>query len=95
MRTTVDLDEDVLQAVKEIAEMRRMTMGQTLSKLVRKALEPKQKSGVRNGVPLFPYVPGRPLLTNAKVNELREDLEAEFGDLVFSRIPRSDDETAP
>ncbi len=81
MRTTVDLDEDVLQAVKEFAELRNITAGQALSKLVRKALEPKQKSGVRNGVPLLPYVPGRPILTVAKVNEMLNDVESEFGDV--------------
>jgi hypothetical protein len=81
MRTTVDLDDDVAQAVKEIAELRRTTAGKVLSDMVRKALEPEQKSGVRNGVPLLPYVPGRPILTMAKVNELRDDIESEFGDV--------------
>lgn len=93
MRTTIDLDEDVLQAVKEYAEIRRITAGQALSRLVRKALEPKQKSGVRNGVPLIPYEPGRPILTMAKVNELRDDIESEFGELaVRGRVRRSDDD---
>jgi hypothetical protein len=82
MRTTVDLDEDVLQAVKEFAEIRNITAGQALSKLVRKALEPKQRSGVRNGVPLFPRIPGGQILTVAKVNELLDDIESEFGEHV-------------
>ena len=37
MRTTVDLEEDVLLAVKEIAKQRGNTIGQVLSDLARQA----------------------------------------------------------
>ena len=37
MRTTLDLDEDVLQAAKEIAAARGMTAGKVLSELARRA----------------------------------------------------------
>ena len=40
MRTTLDLDEDVLQAAKELAEVRGLTAGKVVSDLVRKALTP-------------------------------------------------------
>jgi hypothetical protein len=40
VRTTLDIDDDVLQAVKELAEVRGLTAGQTLSALVRQALKP-------------------------------------------------------
>jgi hypothetical protein len=60
MRTTVDIDDDVLQAAKEIAEMRRKTAGQVLSDLARKGLERDQKTPrIRNGFPLLPHEPGR------------------------------------
>lgn len=74
MRTTLDLDEDVLQALKEIAEVRGQTAGKVASELVRKALAP-QKDGpkVRNGVPLLQGRPGQRLLTMADVNRLRDD----------------------
>jgi hypothetical protein len=39
MRTTLDLDEDVLQSAKEIALFRGSTAGQVISELVRKALQ--------------------------------------------------------
>ncbi len=38
MRTTLDLDPDVLQAVKELAEARGVTAGKLMSELARKAL---------------------------------------------------------
>ncbi len=73
MRTTLDIDDDVLQAAKEIAEMRRLTAGQVLSQLARKALEPADVGRVRNGVPLLPRRPGSPKLTMKIVNDLRDD----------------------
>jgi len=60
MRTTLDLDEDVLQAAKEIAQSRSVTAGQIVSELLRKALQPTTAAGrVRNGVPLITRRPGR------------------------------------
>ena len=40
VRTTLDLDDDVLTAAKELAAMRQKTAGQIVSELLRKALEP-------------------------------------------------------
>jgi hypothetical protein len=38
MRTTVDLDEDVLMAVKELARLKGESIGRVLSELTRKGL---------------------------------------------------------
>ena len=38
MRTTLDIDDDVLLAAKELAEAQRSTVGKVLSDLARKAL---------------------------------------------------------
>ncbi|MBI1875030.1 MAG: CopG family transcriptional regulator [Acidobacteria bacterium] len=73
MRTTLDIDDDVLQAAKEIAASRRLTAGQVLSQLARKALEPVQTMRLRNGVPVLPRRPGAPRMTMKMVNELRDD----------------------
>jgi hypothetical protein len=73
MRTTLDLDEDVLQSVKELAEAQRSTVGKVTSQLVRRALDRPQSVSVRNGVPLFPKrPPGSPRPTMKRVNELRD-----------------------
>ena len=69
MRTTLDLDEDVLQAVKEIAATRGQTAGKVTSDLVRKALQPTRPVTVRNGVPLLPSRRGR-IVTNAMVQKI-------------------------
>ena len=75
MRTTVDIDADVLQAAKEIAQYRGLTAGQVLSQLARKGLEPAVRANqVRNGVPLLPpRPPGSPRPTMKRGNELRDD----------------------
>ena len=59
MRTTLDIDDDVLQAAKELAQARGKTAGQVLSDLARKGLERPRDVRVRNGVPLLPSEPGR------------------------------------
>jgi hypothetical protein len=73
VRTTLELDDDVLQAAKEIAAARGSTAGKVLSDLARKALEPSRALRVRNGVPLLPRRPaGAPRPTMKLVNELRD-----------------------
>ena len=75
VRTTLDLDDDLLQAAKELAAARGQTAGQVISQLVRQALTPAPADArVRNGVRLFPPAgPGAPLVTMQRVNGLRED----------------------
>ena len=74
VRTTLDIDPDILQAVKEIAELRASTAGKVLSDLARKALEPHVDGPLRNGVPLLPRRPkGSAKPTLALVNRLRDE----------------------
>jgi hypothetical protein len=75
VRTTLDIDDDVLQVAKELAASRRTTTGRVLSDLARKALEPSRSAKVRNGVPLLPRRPaGAPKPTMKLVNSLRDDV---------------------
>lgn len=72
MRTTFDLDEDVLQAVKDLAGFHRVTAGKMLSELARKGLAPTGPAPtIRNGVPLLPRR-GR-IMTMKEVNDLRDE----------------------
>lgn len=74
MRTTLDLDEDILQAAKELAELRDSTAGKVISELARKGLEAPRSGRIRNGVPLLPSRPqGAPKPTMKLVNELRDE----------------------
>ncbi|MFL6246371.1 MAG: CopG family transcriptional regulator [Thermoanaerobaculia bacterium] len=74
MRTTLDVDDDVLQAAKEIAANRRTTTGKVISDLARKALTSTKSGRERNGVPLMPRRPkGSERPTMEKVNRLRDE----------------------
>ena len=56
MRTTLDIGEDVLRAVRALAERTGLSQGEVLTDLVRRALKSTTASHapVRNGVPLLP-----------------------------------------
>ena len=73
MRTTLDIDDDVLLAVKELSRHRREPAGRLLSELARQALTPKVKARERNGVPLFARKPARGVVTMELVNRLRDE----------------------
>jgi len=74
MRTTLDVDDDILQAAKEIAANRGTTAGKVLSDLARSALSPTRTPRVRNGVPLLRRrVRGAPKPTLELVNRLRDE----------------------
>ena len=73
MRTTVDIDEDVLLAAKEIARRRGVATGQVLSDLARQALVGTPRSATRNGVPILPVPAGAGVVTPELVNRLRDE----------------------
>ena len=58
MRTTLDIEDDVLQAAKELSRRDGGTAGQIISTLARRGLagpptKPKKSSVMRGGVPLL------------------------------------------
>ena len=83
MRTTLDLDEDVLASAKEIAKREKKTAGQVLSELARRALtqgiapagegrsapEPAATFGFR------PFTTRGTVVTNERVQLLRDEGE--------------------
>ena len=74
VRTTVNLDEDVLQAARELARSRRSTLGEVLSELARRALQPApDTTGTRNGVPLLPRREGSHPVTPETVQAILDE----------------------
>jgi hypothetical protein len=63
MRTTLDIEEDVLLAVREMAHQRGVSVGKILSDLARQALVHQQAATTRNGVPLFSVQPDALVVT--------------------------------
>ena len=74
MRTTVDLEEDVLLAAKEIAKQRGNTIGQVLSDLARQALTRRTPVSTKHALPLFPIQPDAGVVTLELVNHLRDEM---------------------
>jgi Family of unknown function (DUF6364) len=81
MRTTLDIDSDVLEAAKELARKQNASAGQVVSQLLRKALtgQTENFSTSQSAKPKTPSVAGfRPfpigkaVVTNEAVNRLRE-----------------------
>jgi hypothetical protein len=73
MRTTIDLEEDVLLAAKELARQRGISIGKVLSELARQALVRGNASTTRNGLPLFPIQSNAGVVTLELVNQLRDE----------------------
>jgi len=79
MRTTLNIDDDVLQAAEEIARRRNSTTGKVLSELARVTLtgEPVAADSVDEATPFFGFRPfsaaGR-VVSNEAVDRLRGQL---------------------
>ena len=78
MRTTVNLDEDVLIAVKELARKERVSAGRILSKLVREALAGRQsqmipqKKDEKKVGGFRPFPPRGVVVSNEQIENLRD-----------------------
>ena len=77
MRTTLDVADDVLQAVKERARREKRSAGEVLSELARKALTGSLPGGEIAETPSFygfePFPHRGPAISNAVIDQLRED----------------------
>jgi hypothetical protein len=77
MRTTLDIEDDVLQAAKELAAKEKSTAGSVLSRLARIGLRspatPARKSPpLKNGVPVFPLREGE-VVTLEHIQKLMDE----------------------
>ncbi len=77
MRTTLDIDEDVLRAAKELARREKKTAGQVISQLARRALGGEPITGaVREPKALYgfrPFARRGGIVTNETIDGLRDD----------------------
>ncbi len=73
MRTTVDIDDDVLIVIKEMAQERGVSAGKLVSELARTALTKSEPYDYEDGIPLLPLRPGGEMVTLELVNRLRDE----------------------
>lgn len=78
MRTTLEIEDDVLLAAKELARRERTTAGRVISDLVRRALTQPAATTLQTGEPAAVYgfrpFPKRGgVVTNEQVDKLRDE----------------------
>ncbi len=73
MRTTIDIEDDILMAAKEIARQRRISIGKVISDLARKAMTQNSRFANRGDVPLFPVKSDGGIVSLEMVNRLRDE----------------------
>ncbi len=74
MRTTVSIDDDVLNAAKSLATQQRTPLGRVISDLMRKGLQPVARIQ-RNGVfPVFEVPDGARPITLDVVKQAEEEI---------------------
>jgi len=74
VRTTLSIDDDVLEAVKERAKREGRTAGEVLSELARRAMtdiDERPRAATRNGLPVLPS--RGTLVSNSLVDRLRNE----------------------
>jgi hypothetical protein len=99
MRTTLDIDDDVLAAAKELAKAQKSTAGEVISELVRKALtQPATVPGGAEGPHGLLYedgwyvLPSRgAVVTNELIEKIQEELDLDDARLTGrERAPGAD-----
>lgn len=85
MRTTLDIDTDILETARKMAEIRRVSTGKMISELVRKGLETPNGEihEVRNGFPQFPRT-GQTI----SVEMIEDMLEDEDREIIREALPK-------
>lgn len=75
MRTTLDIDDDLLASLRDFAQYNRISLGRAVSDTLRKSMEqPVEQWEIKNGVPLMPPdPPGTPPLTLEMVKQMMDE----------------------
>ena len=76
MRTTIDIDDDVLLAAKERARRENKTAGQVVSDLLRQALTAPAPAAVREPKAVYgfkPFARRGGIVTNELIDQLRNE----------------------
>jgi hypothetical protein len=74
MRTTIDVDSDVLEAAKSLAQARQTSIGKALSQLARRGVTVLSPLSARNGFCVFQVSDGTP---SFGPDEIQAALDAE------------------
>jgi hypothetical protein len=73
MRTTLNLDDEVLLRVKSYAEGRALSLGAAVSELIRRGLTAKRPTRMVHGLHVVDLPPDSPIVTSRGVRALEEE----------------------
>lgn len=73
MRTTLSLDEDILDAARSLSEAEGRSLGEVISDLARRGLAPRPETSEENGFPVFSVSPGARPITLDMVRKALEE----------------------
>jgi len=75
MRTTLRLDDDVFQMVKDYAASRSVALGKAVSELVRRGWQTPVPTRIVNGLHVLVLPPDAPEMTTEQVRKLESEGE--------------------
>jgi hypothetical protein len=75
MRTTLNLDDDVLKQAKDYAQRGSMPLGEAVSRLARRGLEAGLRTRRVHGLVVFDPPPDSPVVTYEHAKRLEDELE--------------------
>lgn len=75
MRTTLNLDDDALEILREYSQTRSVALGKAASELVRKGANAPIPTRLVDGFVVFDVPPGGPKIRSERVKELETELE--------------------
>ena len=75
MRTTLNLDDDALDLLRQYSHARSIALGKAASELMRKGASAEVPTRLVNGIVVFDVPPDSPRITTERVHELESELE--------------------
>ncbi len=73
MRTTITLDEDIIESAKYLAKQNHCTLGRIISDLARKGLHGSNSYELTNKFPVFKVSENSPIITPEDVKKLEDE----------------------
>ncbi len=73
MRTTLNLDEDAAEIVRDYSAVKKLSFGQAVSELVRRGIQNPPPMRLVNGIAVFDLPPDSPVITAERVRELMDE----------------------
>ncbi|MBL8295393.1 MAG: hypothetical protein JNN08_26340 [Bryobacterales bacterium] len=75
MRTTLEIDDDVMVVAKEMARLKNQGIGRTISDLARRGLMPDASPAreLQFGVPVWKHGPGAVAVTGEMVRNMADE----------------------